>query len=45
MKDIDLLHNVTISDHDKRKIYVESKSTKKSCKNIQRESELLELIV
>ena len=44
MKDISLLHNVTISDHEKCEIYVESKSTKKSCKSVQRESELLELI-
>jgi len=44
MKDIGLLHNVTISDHDKCEICVESKSTKKSCKSAQSESELLELI-
>ena len=36
MKDIGFLHNVTISDHDKWEICVESKSTKKSCKSVQR---------
>ena len=44
MKIIGLLHNVAISDHDKCKICVESKSTKKSCKSLQRKSEFLELI-
>jgi len=44
MKEIGLLRNVTTSDHDKCEICVESKSTKKSCKSVQRESELLELI-
>jgi len=44
MKDIGLLHNVIIADHDKCEICVESKSNKKSCKSVQRESELLELI-
>jgi len=34
MKDISLLHNVTISDHDKCEIYVESKYTKKLCKSV-----------
>ena len=32
MKNVGLLHNVTISDHDKCAICVEPKSTKKSCK-------------
>ena len=44
MKDISLLYNVTISDYDKCEICVESKSTKKSCKSVEREFELLELI-
>ena len=41
---IGLLHNITMSDHDKYEICVESKSAKKSSKSVQRESELLELI-
>ena len=36
MKEIGLLRNVTTSDHDKCEICVESKSTKKSCKSVQR---------
>ena len=44
MKDIGLLHNVTEFNHDKCEICVESKFTRKSCKNVQRESQLLELI-
>ena len=34
MKDTSLLHNVTIFIHDKCEICVESKFTKKSCKNV-----------
>jgi len=43
IQDIGLLHNVT-TDLDKCEICAESKSTKKSCKSVQRESELFELI-
>ena len=44
MKDIGHSHDVIIFDHDKCEICIESKSTKNSCKSVQRESQLLEFI-
>lgn len=44
IKYISLLHNVTIPDHDKCDIYVESKYIKKSHKSVYRKFELPELV-
>ena len=38
-----LISNLFVEDHEKCESYVESKTTKKSCKNIERELELLSL--
>ena len=44
MKELGLIHNMTYSSNVKCEVCVESKSTKKSCKSVERESELLGLI-
>ena len=44
MKELGLIHNITDFSNIKCEVCVESKSTKKSCKTVERESELLGLI-